>query len=243
MNKISILTRGFVKENPVLVSVLGICPMLATSTSVSSALGMGIATTFVLICSNASIALLHNVIPDSVRIPCYIVFIAGFVTIAKMIIEAYAYPLYLALGIFLPLITVNCIIFARAEIFAKKNSVPDSVLDAIGMGAGFTLAMLAIASIREIIGNGSWLGMKLPIISSFNVPILVMAPGGFAVFGIVMAAMNKFTKTKSGRRKNFDCSGCPSVAFCGKLNAAPAESAAPAAVPKAEVSAEKEGSK
>ena len=216
MNKLSILLKGVIKENPVLVSVLGICPMLAVSTNISSALGMGIATTFVLIGANAAISILRKVIPDKVRIPCYIVFIAGFVTIIKMVIEAYAYQLYLALGIFLPLITVNCIIFARVEMFAKKNSVFDSILDAVGMGAGFTLAMLAIATIREIIGSGTWFGIELPVISNFNVPILVMAPGGFAVFGIVMAAMNKLSKGKAARRKEFACGSCPSAAFCGK---------------------------
>jgi len=219
MNRLSILTRGLIKENPILVSVLGICPMLAVSTSVSSALGMGIATTFVLMGSNASIAMLRKVIPETVRIPCYIVFIAGFVTVAKMIIEAYAYPLYLSLGIFLPLITVNCIIFARAEIFAKKNSVLDSVLDAIGMGAGNTLAMLAIGTIREIAGNGTWFGIKLPVLGDFHVPIITMAPGGFAVFGIVMAVMFKLTKGRAPKRKDFGCTGCPSAAACGALSA------------------------
>ena len=216
MNRLSILNRGIIKENPVLVSMLGICPLLAVSTHVSSALGMGIATTFVLLGANVSIALLRNIIPDKVRIPCFIVFIAGFVTIAQMVIEAYAYPLYLALGIFLPLITVNCIIFARAEIFARKNTVLNSILDALGMGAGFTIAIVAMGSIREIIGSGSWFGIALPVLSDYNIPILAMAPGGFIVFGILIAVVNKISKGKVIKRKEFGCTGCPSASSCGK---------------------------
>jgi len=215
MNKLSILNRGIIKENPVLVSMLGICPLLAVSIQVESAIGMGVATTFVLLGANVSISLLRNIIPDKVRIPCFIVFIAGFVTLAKMIIEAYAFTLYQALGIFLPLITVNCIIFARAEIFARKNKVIDSVLDAIGMGAGFTIAIVAMASIREIIGSGKWLGIPLPLISDYNIPILTMAPGGFVVFGILIAVVNKISKGKAIKRKEFGCTGCPSAAACG----------------------------
>jgi len=212
--KLSILMKGLIKENPVLVAVLGICPTLAVSTQVSSALGMGVATTFVLLGSNISISLIRKIIPVKVRIPCYIVFIAGFVTLIKMIIEAFAFPLYQALGIFLPLITVNCIIFARAEIFARKNTVIDSALDAIGMGAGFTLALLATATIREIIGSGTWLGIKIPVLGDYNIPILAMAPGGFVVFGVLMAIMNMISKGKT-RKKEFGCTGCPSATTCG----------------------------
>jgi electron transport complex protein RnfE len=215
--KFSILLRGLIKENPVLVSVLGICPMLAVSTQVSSALGMGIATTFVLLGANVSISFLRKIIPDKVRIPCYIVFIAGFVTLTKMIIEAYAYTLYLALGIFLPLITVNCIIFARAEIFAKKNTVFDSALDAIGMGAGFTLAMLAMASMREIIGSGKWFGIELPVLINYNFPVFILAPGGFAAFGILIAIVNKVSKGNAIKKKEFGCTGCPSAGACNAL--------------------------
>jgi len=216
MNKFSIISKGFIKENPVLVSALGICPTLAVSTQMSSALGMGVATTFVLVGANVSISLIRKIIPDKVRIPCYIVFIAGFVTLIKMFIEAYAYPLYQALGIFLPLIAVNCVIFARTVIFARKNSVLNSALDAIGMGAGFTLALLATATIREIFGSGTWFGIKLPVLTDFNIPVLVMAPGGFVVFGILMAIMNKMTKNKESRKKEFGCTGCPSASVCGK---------------------------
>ncbi|MDR0502765.1 MAG: electron transport complex subunit E [Treponema sp.] len=218
MSRLSILLKGLIRENPVLVSVLGICPMLAVSTQVSSALGMGAATTFVLIGSNILISLFRNIIPDKVRIPCYIVFIAGFVTVVKMIIEAYAYPLYMALGIFLPLITVNCIIFARAEIFAKKNSVLDSALDGAGMGAGFTLALIAMASVREIIGSGKWFGIELPLLIDFNVPILTLAPGGFAAFGILIAVVNKVSKGKAIKKKEFGCAGCLSAEACSKIS-------------------------
>ena len=215
MNRLSILLKGIFKENPVLVSVLGICPTLAVSTNMSSALGMGVATTFVLVGSNTAISLIRKIIPDKVRIPCYIVFIAGFVTLIKMIIEAYAFPLYQALGIFLPLITVNCIIFARAEIFARKNTVFNSALDGLGMGAGFTLALLATATIREIIGSGTWFGLELPLMADYSIPVLTMAPGGFVVFGLLMALMNKFSKDKN-RKKEFGCKGCPSASVCGR---------------------------
>jgi len=217
MNKLSVLTRGLVKENPVLVSMLGICPLLAVSTEVSNAIGMGAATTFVLLGANVSIALLRNFIPDKVRIPCFIVFFAGFVTLTTMLIEAYAYPLYGALGIFLPLITTNCIIFARAEIFARKNTVFNSVLDAIGMGAGFTLAIFAMASIREIFGSGTWFGFELPVLKDYNFEVLVMAPGGFIVFGILIAIVNKVSKGRAIKRKEFGCMGCPSG--CGSHSA------------------------
>jgi len=149
LSKKDILTRGIIKENPVLVLVLGLCPALAVSTQAENAIGMGLATTFVLLGSNIVISLLRKIIPGRTRIPCYIVLIASFTVLAKMAIEAYAYTLYQSLGIFLPLIAVNCIIFARAEMFANRNNAVDSILDAIGSGVGFTIALLAIASIRE----------------------------------------------------------------------------------------------
>ena len=210
MKKLSILTKGLIKENPVLVSVLGLCPSLAVSTRAENAIGMGLATTFVLLGANISIAALRNIIPDKVRIPCYIVFIAGFVTIVAMLIETYAFDLYMALGIFLPLITVNCIVFARVEVFANKNTVFDSAIDALGMGAGFTLALLVIASIREIFGSGRWFGMELPVIIDNNISIFLMAPGGFIVFGILIALVNKVSHGKAIKRKEFGCGGCSS---------------------------------
>ncbi|MCL1806562.1 MAG: electron transport complex subunit E [Oscillospiraceae bacterium] len=216
MSRLNILTKGFIKENPVLIFLLGMCPALAVSTQVSNALGMGAATTFVLLGSNTVIALLRNVIPNKVRIPCYIVLIAGFVTLVQMFTEAYVYTLYQALGIFLPLIVVNCIVLSRAEIFAQKNTVFNSILDAISTGGGFTIALLAIASIREILGSGTWFGLEIPVLAAENIPIFVMAPGGFAAFGIIVAIINKVSKGKALKKKEFGCEGCPSAQTCVK---------------------------
>ena len=217
MKRLSTVTNGLIKENPVLVLVLGTCPTLAVSTQASNAIGMGIAATAVLLGSNVFISLLRNVIPDKVRIPCYIVLIAGFVTLAQMVIEAFAYSLYQSLGIFLPLIVVNCIILGRAEMYANKNGVLDSALDAIGMGAGFTLALLVMASIREIFGSGTWFGMEIPWLADNNIAIMTMAPGGFVIFGCLIALVNKISKGKAIKKKEFGCEGCPSAAACGKL--------------------------
>jgi electron transport complex protein RnfE len=214
--RLSVLVNGIIKENPVLVLILGICPTLAVSTQAENAIGMGLATTFVLLGSNVAVSILRKIIPDKVRIPCYIVFIAGFTTIVKMVVEAYAYNLYQALGIFLPLITVNCIVLGRAEMFANKNSVLDSTLDAIGMGAGFTLALFAMASIREIFGGGTWFGIELPVLINNNIAAFSIAPGGFVVFGLLIAFVNKFSKGKAIKRSDFGCDNCPSAASCGK---------------------------
>jgi len=216
MKKKDILTRGIIKENPVLVLVLGLCPTLAVSTQAENAVGMGLATTFVLLGSNIVISLLRKVIPDKVRIPCYIVLIASFTVLAQMAVEAYDYSLYQSLGIFLPLIAVNCIIFARAEMFANRNKVSDSILDAIGSGLGFTLALLALASIREIFGSGAWFGIALPWLKDNNAMIFTMAPGGFIVFALLLALVRKVSKSQA-MKKEFGCDGCPSAAACGKL--------------------------
>jgi len=215
MSKKEILTRGIIKENPVLVLVLGLCPALAVSTQAENAIGMGLATTFVLLGSNIVISLLRNIIPNRTRIPCYIVLIASFTVLAKMAIEAYAYPLYQSLGIFLPLIAVNCIIFARAEMFASKHSVPDSILDALGSGIGFTLALLAIASVREILGSGTWFGIELPWLIDNNAMIFTLAPGGFIVFACLLALVNKLLKDRRVKREH-NCMGCPAAEACGK---------------------------
>ena len=156
-SKLSILTNGFIKEYPVLVLVIGTCPTLATSTSVETGLGMGLAATAVLVCSNIVISALHKLIPDKVRIPCFITVIAGFVTIVQMLLQAFVPSLYSALGLYLPLIVVNCIILGRAEMFASKNTMGDSALDGLGMGLGFTLTLCVMGSIREILGSGTWL--------------------------------------------------------------------------------------
>ncbi|MBP0980673.1 MAG: electron transport complex subunit RsxE, partial [Oscillospiraceae bacterium] len=182
MNKLANLTKGIIKENPVLVLVLGTCPTLATSTQAANAIGMGIAATVVLICSNMAISALRKIIPDMVRIPAYIVVIAGFVSVVQMLVKAYMPALDSALGIYLPLIVVNCIILGRAEMYASKNGVIDSAIDGLGMGIGFTLALLLMATLREIPGAGTWFGMRI-IPEGYQVSIMTLAPGGFLVFG------------------------------------------------------------
>ena len=216
MKALNNFTKGIIKENPVLVLVLGTCPTLATSTSIINALGMGAAATIVLIFSNIVISALRKVIPDKVRIPCYIVLIAGLVTMVQTLVKAFAPALDEALGIYLPLIVVNCIILGRAEMFASKNKVLASAIDGFGMGVGFTLALFLMASIREIFGNGTFAGYPLPILSNHQISILTMAPGGFLVFGLLIAAVNKFSKNKP-HKKEFGCDNCPQAEACGKL--------------------------
>ena len=215
MSKTVIFMKGLIRENPVLVLVLGLCPALAVSTDVVNAVGLGAATTFVLLCSNITISLFRKVIPDKVRIPCYIVLIAGFVALVQMIVEAYFYSLHLALGIFLPLIAVNCVIFARAEMFASKNGAVNSIVDAIGMGAGFTLALVLIATMREILGSGTWFGISIPVLREFNIPLMTFAPGGFIVLGVLLALTSKLTKGRWTQKKEFGCSSCPQAIACG----------------------------
>jgi electron transport complex protein RnfE len=219
MSKLQNLLKGIIKENPVLVLVLGTCPTLATTTSVLNALGMGVAATVVLICSNIAISALRKVIPDKVRIPCYIVLIAGFVTIIEMLMHALVPDLYESLGVFLSLIVVNCIILGRAEMYASKNSVVDSAIDAVGMGIGFTLALFLMASIREIFGAGTFLGFAIPWLSENPILIFGMAPGGFFVFGCLIALVNKISKKKNN--KEFGCHNCPSAYLCGKKDENP----------------------
>ena len=213
-NKLSILLNGIIKENPVLVLVLGTCPTLAVTTQTVNAFGMGAAATAVLLFSNVVISLLRNIIPDKVRIPCYIVLIAAAVTIVQMVLNAFVYNVYEALGLFLPLIVVNCIILGRAEMFANKNTVVDSALDAIGMGIGFTLALLSMAIVREVFGAGTFAGMEIPFLISHKIELLAKAPGGLLVYGILIAVVNKITKGKAIKKKEFSCAGCPSAAGC-----------------------------
>ena len=209
---LQVLTNGIIKENPTLVLVLGTCPTIAITTMAMNAIGMGFAATFVLVGSNVVISALRKVIPDKVRIPCFIVIIAGFVTLLSSLLQAFFPSIYDALGLFLPLIVVNCIILGRAEMFASKNTVVKSALDGVGMGIGFTLALLVIGSIREILGSGTWFG--IPITANFIDPIsiFVLAPGGFLVFGCVIALLNKLTNGKAVKRKSFDCASCPNAA-------------------------------
>ena len=186
-SKLSIVTNGLLKENPTLRLVLGTCPTLAVTTAVSNALGMGAAATVVLICSNFVISALRKVIPDKVHLPCYITIIATFVTLVQMIVKAYAPALDTALGVYLPLIVVNCIILGRAEMFACKNNVVDSALDGLGMGLGFTLALTLMATVREILGSGTWLGFQIIPESVAKMSIMTQAPGAFFCYGILMA--------------------------------------------------------
>ncbi len=216
-NRLGIIIKGIITENPVLILVLGTCPTLATTANVISAFSMGIAAMIVLICSNVVISALRRVIPDSVRIPCYIVIIAGFVTAVQMLLQAYLPSIYEMLGVYLALIVVNCIILGRAEMYARKNTVLNSALDGIGMGLGFLLALIIMATIREVLGAGSFAGFKIPFMDMFKIPVLSQAPGGFLVFGIVIAVMNKLTEKKGGvKRKSFSCEGCPTASLCGK---------------------------
>ena len=184
------LTKGIVKENPIFVLVLGMCPTLATTTSVNNALGMGLAATFVLVCSNIIISMIRNIIPNKIRIPSYIIVIAAFVSIVDMVMAAYLPDLHKALGLFIPLIVVNCIIMGRAEAFASKNSVMDSMADGIGMGLGFTLALTLMSSIREILGSGTWAGMKVMPVTYDPMLVAILTPGAFITLGLLMAGIN-----------------------------------------------------
>ncbi len=189
MNQIANFTKGLLKENPLLVMVLGTCPALATTSSSLNGLGMGLATTFVLVCSNVVIALMSKLIPDKVRIPAFIVVIASFVTVVDLVMQAYVQDLYLTLGIFIPLIVVNCIVLGRAEAFASKNSVWSSFIDGLGMGLGFTLALGILGACREILGSGAIFGHKF--IQGDGILVFILAPGAFIALGYLIALVNK----------------------------------------------------
>ena len=191
-NKLQLIVDGIVKNNPTFVLVLGMCPTLGTTTSAINGMGMGLATMIVLILSNITISAIAKIIPDKVRIPSYIVVIASFVTIVQLLLQAYVPVLYEALGIFLPLIVVNCIILGRAEAFANKNSVGDSALDGIGIGLGFTIALTAIGLVREILGSGSAFGWKF--VGGDGMLAFVLAPGAFIVLAYLMVVFRKITK-------------------------------------------------
>ena len=208
-----LLKNGIVDENPVLVQVIGMCPTLGVTTSAINGLGMGLSTTAVLICSNIVISLMRKFIPDKIRIPAFIVVIATFVTMVGMLLKAYIPALDDALGLFIPLIVVNCLILARAESFASKNTPIKSAVDGIGMGLGFTLALGIMGAIREIIGAGTIFGIALPWLSVHPMLIIALAPGGFFVYAIMIAAINHFTKGK-GVKGSFDCRGCAMASIC-----------------------------
>lgn len=213
--------KGLWKENPIFRLVLGMCPTLAVTTSVENAIGMGVAATFVLVCSNMVISLVRNIVPSKVRIPCYIVIIATFVTIVDLLMNGYAHNLHKSLGLFIPLIVVNCIILGRAEAFASKHPVVLSIFDGLGMGIGFTLALVVVGTFREIIGAGSitiWGALKFKVGSYDPMLLAILAPGGFIALGSILALMNH-VQAAIARRKglsftppaHLDCRHC---VFC-----------------------------
>ena len=229
-------TKGLISENPVMRLVLGTCPTLAVTTSVVNALGMGVSALLVLVCSNIVISALRKIIPSKVRIPAYIVIIASFVTIVQMIVKAFVPALDKSLGVFLPLIVVNCIILGRAEAFAGKNSVIASAVDGLGMGVGFTIALCCMAAVREVLGAGTFLAgakslLSLAGITSFDgftlvsegsaispMTIFILAPGGFFTFGLLMACANKLAENKGKPRAELGgCSACPMAKNCAIL--------------------------
>ncbi len=218
-NNLSCFTNGLLKENPVLRLVLGTCPTLAITTAAINGIGMGLAATAVLVCSNVVISLLRNVIPDKVRIPAFITIIAGFVSVVQMLVKAFLPAIDKALGIYLPLIVVNCIILARAEMFASKNPVLPSALDGLGMGLGFTATLTLMGTIRELFGAGSVFG--LTVTANFLDPMIIflLPPGGFFVFGILVAASNAIAK-KQGKKPvtHTGCANCPSRRACAQYN-------------------------
>ncbi len=190
MSNIKYFTNGLLKENPLFVLVLGTCPALAVTTAAFNGIGMGAATTFVLVCSNLLIALLKNLIPNKVRIVAFILIIASFVTIVDLVMKAFTPDLYKTLGIFIPLIVVNCIILGRAEAFAQKNTVSNSILDGLGMGIGFTLALTLMGGIREILGNGSIFDIRIVSQDARTILLFILPPGAFLTFGYLIAIMN-----------------------------------------------------
>lgn len=216
MSLFSEFIRGLWKENPVLVLLLGMCPTLATTSSAVSGLGMGLATTFVLAGSNVVISMIRNIVPSKIRIPCYIVVIATFVTIVDLVMQAYApAALYKSLGIFIPLIVVNCIVLGRAEAFASKNGMVFSLADGLGMGAGFTLALVAMGAVREFLGNGAFFQVKILTFWEIPFSLITQPPGGFIVLGCFLALMNWYNMRKAKKEgKKFapplemDCRHC-----------------------------------
>ncbi len=190
MGKLNIITKGILKENPIFVLLLGMCPTLGTTTSAINGMGMGLATMFVLIMSNIVISLISSLIPSKVRIPSYIVVIASFVTILQLVMQAYLPGLYDTLGLFIPLIVVNCIVLGRAEAFASKNSIVDSALDGIGIGVGFTLGLTVLGAVRELLGSGALFGFKF--IQGDGMLVFILAPGAFIALGYLLVLFNKY---------------------------------------------------
>lgn len=218
-NNFKIFTNGLINENPVLRLVLGTCPTLAITTSAINGIGMGVAATLVLVCSNAAISLLRNVIPNKIRIPAFITIIAGFVSVVQMLVKAFAPSIDKSLGIYLPLIVVNCIILARAEMFASKNSILPSVLDGLGMGIGFTATLTLMGLIREFFGAGTLFGITVTTNIISPMLVFLLPPGGFFVFGILVAASNALAKANGKKAvMHLGCENCPSKESCDMAN-------------------------
>lgn len=214
--KLKVFSNGLLKENPSLRLVLGTCPTLAVTTLAVNGLGMGLAATFVLVCSNIAISALRKIIPDKVRLPAYITVIATFVTVLQMLVKAFVPALDSALGIFLPLIVVNCIILGRAEMFASKNSIGLSALDGLGMGLGFTGTLVVMGSVREVLGAGTLFGVQVIPAAVDPMTVFITPPGGFFVFGCLMALVIWIEiKTNNRKVRSIGCEGCPSASVCG----------------------------
>lgn len=204
----SVFFNGLINENPTFRLLLGMCPSLAVTTMAKNGLGMGAAATFVLVCSNLVISLIRKIVPDKVRIPAYITVIAAFTTIVQLLLAALFPDLNKQLGIFIPLIVVNCIIFARAEMFAQKNGPVASIMDGLGMGLGFTIAITIIGSVREILGAGTWMGIPVTVNIFDPATIFILPPGGFMVMGFLVAAFNKIFSNKTTNKKASTEAGC-----------------------------------
>ena len=214
--KLKVFSNGLLKENPSLRLVLGTCPTLAVTTLAVNGLGMGLAATVVLVCSNIAISALRKIIPDKVRLPAYITVIATFVTVLQMLVKAFVPALDSALGIFLPLIVVNCIILGRAEMFASKNSIGLSALDGLGMGLGFTGTLVVMGSVREVLGAGTLFGVQVMPAAVDPMTVFITPPGGFFVFGCLMALVIWIEiKTNNRKVRSIGCEGCPSASVCG----------------------------
>ena len=214
--KLKVFSNGLLKENPSLRLVLGTCPTLAVTTLAVNGLGMGLAATFVLVCSNIAISALRKIIPDKVRLPAYITVIATFVTVLQMLVKAFVPALDSALGIFLPLIVVNCIILGRAEMLASKNSIGLSALDGLGMGLGFTGTLVVMGSVREVLGAGTLFGIQVMPAAVDPMTVFITPPGGFFVFGCLMALVIWIEiKTNNRKVRSIGCEGCPSASVCG----------------------------
>ena len=214
--KLKVFSNGLLKENPSLRLVLGTCPTLAVTTLAVNGLGMGLAATFVLVCSNIAISALRKIIPDKVRLPAYITVIATFVTVLQMLVKAFVPALDSALGIFVPLIVVNCIILGRAEMFASKNSIGLSALDGLGMGLGFTGTLVVMGSVREVLGAGTLFGVQVMPAAVDPMTVFITPPGGFFVFGCLMALVIWIEiKTNNRKVRSIGCEGCPSASVCG----------------------------